>query len=158
MKPRALTPLFQLWSRHAAAQAPEGVLSYPAPASGNHAREAVFLALATALLTASAVVPLTAGIGWPWLRWPVVVILLFLGPHLVMGLISLVSGVVAGRRWHRGVVQDWSCLVGMTAYAAGQASAAGWVGSVCQAWLGFMGLNALIGLVGWALGMTDVSA
>ena len=147
MNSRALTPFFQWMARIPPPENREGVLDYPAPAPGNHSGEAVFLTVATVLLTATVVLPGTAGILSDWLRWPLVLILMFLLPHVAMATVSLASGVLAGSRWHRGVVQDWSCLLGMTVYAACRVAAEGWIGWVCQGWLLFMVLNGLLGLV-----------
>ena len=146
MTTRALTPFFQWTARCQGRGAPPEVLCYPAPVPGNHAGEAVFLAVATALLTATVVVPVTAGLPSGWLRWPLAMVLLFLLPHVVMALISLASGLLAGTRWHRGVVQDWSCLMVMTAYAAWGGTGTGWTGWICQAWLAFMAVNAVMAL------------
>ena len=146
MTTRAVTPFFQWAARRQGRAAPPEVLCYPAPVPGNHAGEAVFLAVATALLTATGVVPVTAGLPSGWLRWPLGLVLLFLLPHVVMALISLVSGLIAGTRWHRGVVHDWSCLIVMTAYAAWCGTGTGWTWWICQAWLAFMAVNAVMAL------------
>ena len=148
MSARALTPVFQ-WLAHRKANPPAaGVDTYPAPAAGNHPAEAVFLAISTALLTATAVISLTASIPWTWLRWPVNLVLLFILPHVVMALVSLISARIAGTRWHRGVVQDWCCLATMTLYAAARSTAVGWTAWVCYTWLIFMILNGLLALRG----------
>ena len=150
MTSRALTPVFQWLGRRTARPAAPGVTCYPAPVCGNHAGEAVFLAVATAVLAATAVVPMTAGLPSAWLRWPLALVLLFLLPHLVMALVSLPGARIAGTRWHRGVVQDWSCLAVMTGYAACRITATGWIGWVCLSWLAFMLLNVFMALAGLA--------
>ena len=141
MTARPLTPVFRWLARRRARPAPPGVICYAAPAPGNHAGEAVCLAVATCLLTASAVVPATAGVASAWLRWPLVTVLLFLVPHGVMGLVALGSGWIAGKHRHRGVVQDWCCLAVMTGYAAWGVMGTGWESWICQGWLGFVALN-----------------
>ena len=147
MKSRALTPVFQWIARRAGPTDRAGILSYSAPVAGNHAGEAVFLAISTALLTATAVASITAGMCPAWLRWSVGLILLFLLPHVVMALVSLASSRIAGTRWHRGLVQDWSCLLAMTGYAAWRCASTNWTGRICQAWLAFMAANATVALV-----------
>lgn len=150
MNPRALTPFFRSVERWFPPAVPPGIELEAALASGSHAGEMWFLATATALLTATAVVPATAGLGSAWLRVPVAGVLLFMVPHFIMGLIALVSPWFAGPRLKREAAQDWCCLAFMTGYAAWKAAgpASGWIAAVCQGWLGFVALNAVFWLVG----------
>lgn len=154
MTPRALTPFFRCLEKRPCHPLPPGIEFYPAKNSGNHVGESHFLALATALLAATALVPATAGIGQPWLRWPLTGVLLFLAPHLLMTALSWVGGWISGKIRHRGGVQDWTCLAAMTVYAAWRgtgvvaAPGSGWEARICQGWLVFVGLNLLLWLAG----------
>ena len=146
MTPRALTPLFRCLERWFPAGLPQGVSPYPAPVSGNHSGEAWFLTIATILLTGTWAVPVTVGIPALWLRLPLIALILFFLPHLIMALIALVSPWFAGKCGSREMAQDWVCLIFMTIYAAAQCRGGGWVSWVCASWLSFSVLNLLLWL------------
>ncbi|MDB6071332.1 MAG: hypothetical protein JWL81_2503 [Verrucomicrobiales bacterium] len=152
MTPRALTPLFRCLEKRPCRPPPPEIEFYPAKNSGNHVGESHFLALATALLAATALVPATAGIAHAWLRWPLTALLIFLVPHLLMTALSWIGGWISGKVRHRGTVQDWTCLAAMTGYAAwrgtGAGAGVGWEAWVCQGWLIFAGLNLLLWMAG----------
>lgn len=148
MTPRALTPFFRCLEKRTRRARPPGIESHPARQPGNHAGEAFFLALATALLTAAAIVPVTAGVATGWLRWPLAAVLIFLVPHLLMTALSWVGGWLIGKDRHRGPVQDWTCLAAMTVYAAWRGAGQGWEARICQGWLIFAALNVLLWLAG----------
>src|SRR6478735_6579754 len=126
MNPRAFTPCFRWWERRFPRPSPAGILAYPAPASGNHAGEAAFLAVATGLLTATWAIPATAPLTSLLLRVPALALLLFVVPQLLMAAVSLVSPWLAGPRFPREAAQDWSCLALMTLYAALRCRDSGW--------------------------------
>lgn len=145
MNPRAITPFFRCWERCFPRPIPPGIQEYPAPAPGNHAGEAAFLALAAGLLTATWAVPATSALTSLALRGPVVLLLVFILPQLLMAAVSFVSIGLAGRRFPPEAVQDWSCLGLMTLYAALRSmEAAGWQAALCQGWLAFAALNLLL--------------
>ena len=147
MTPRAFTPFFRCLERWLPAPVPPEGKVHPAPAPGNHAGEMWFLATATLLLTATAAIPGTAFLTSWWLRIPAIAGLLFLAPQIIMGFISIVSPWLSGPRLSREAAQDWSCLAAMTVYAAWRAMGAGWEAVICQAWLVFAVLNAVLALV-----------
>ena len=80
--------------------------------------------------------PLAAG-------WGALVVagLLFLLPHLVMGLVSLLLPRMEADPARRTQAQDWGCLAAMTLYAGGRSSDGGWESLVCRIWLGFVLCN-----------------
>lgn len=144
MTPRAFTPLFRWWEHRFPRKSRPGFQDYPAPASGNHAGEATFLALATGLLTATWAIPATASLTSLLLRAPAVALLLFVVPQLLMAAVSLVSPWLAGPQLSREAAQDWSCLALMTVYAAPGSMGSGWQAGICQGWLVFVALNVLL--------------
>ena len=144
MKPRALTPLFRCAESWFPPTTPEGLVPYPAPASGNHSGEALFLAFATLLLTASWAIPASSFLSSFWLRGPVIAVCLFLIPQVAMALTALVSPWLAGQHFSREAAQDWCCLAIMTAWAATHFNGDGWGSTVCKAWLFFAGLNLIV--------------
>ena len=115
-----------------------------APASGNHAGEAGFLALATGLLTSTWAVPATSSLTSNWARLPAVAVLLFIVPQLIMAVISLVSPFLASPRFPREAAQDWSCLGVMTGWALYRSPGPGWEAWTCKGWLAFAALNAVL--------------
>jgi hypothetical protein len=141
MTSRAITPVFRWLASFAARPAAAGVQVYATTTPGNLEAEATFLALAVFSLTATGVIPLTETISPVVLRWLVVAGLLFLLPHLVMGLISLLIPRMEADPARRTQAQDWGCLAAMTLYAGGRSSDAGWESLVCQIWLGFVLCN-----------------
>ena len=141
MKPRAITPLFRWIGGPGAGPAGSGMEIYPAPVSGSHSGEAWFLALGVFALTATLVVPWTAGITHGWVRWPLVGVLLFILPQLAMAAVSLVLPRMPDQPGRRESAQGWGCLAAMTLYAAAGSSGDGWEVLVCRLWLGFVLLN-----------------
>lgn len=144
MTQRALTPLFRCLERWFPSASPKGVILYPAPLSGNHTGEARFLATATAMLTATWAVPVTSGIPSLWFRLPLIALMLFLLPHLVMAILALVSSWFAGKHRSREISQDWGCLIFMTFYAASQCQDGGWVSLICLGWLSVAVVNLML--------------
>jgi hypothetical protein len=143
MTPRALTPLFRCLGRWSNPRPPENVSAYPAASPGNDPAEARFLALGTLFLTATWAIPATAAIASLWLRLPLIGLLLFIVPHLIMGLVALLSPWLASPRLSRESAQDWACLAVMTAWAAYRSAGGGWEAHICQGWLVFAALNLL---------------
>ena len=141
MKSRALTPFFRWLAGRAGRPFAAGDQVFPSATAGNHAGEAGFLALAVFSLTATGVVPLTMGISPSLLRWPVMAVLLFLIPHVVMGVVSLFIPRMNGQATRRVVLQDYGCLMAMTLYAGLRIKGAGWETIVCWIWLGFVACN-----------------
>ena len=144
MTSRAITPVFRWFASLTARPAAVGAQTYATTTPGNHAGEAAFLACAVFSLTATGVIPLTESISPAVLRWLVVAGLLFLLPHLVMGLVSLLLPRMDADPARRTQAQDWGCLAAMTLYAvyAGWRSFdAGWESLVCRIWVGFVLCN-----------------
>ncbi len=135
---RPITPLFRWLAARAAPPAATGGQSYATTTPGNHAGESAFLALAVFSLTATGAIPLTEGITPAMLRWLTVAGLLFLLPHLVMGLVSLLLPRMELNPARRTQAQDWGCLAAMTLYAGGHRFAASGESLACQIWLGFV--------------------
>ncbi|MES2468473.1 MAG: hypothetical protein V4675_14290 [Verrucomicrobiota bacterium] len=141
MTSRAITPVFRWLASSTARPAPAGAQTYATTTPGNHAGEAAFLAFAVFSLTATGVIPLTENISPAVLRWLVVAGLLFLLPHLVMGLVSLLLPRMEADPARRTQAQDWGCLAAMTLYAGWRSFDAGWESLVCRIWLGFVLCN-----------------
>ena len=141
MTSRAITPVFRWLASSMTRPAPAGAQTYATTTPGNHAGEAAFLALAVFSLTATGVIPLTENISPAGLRWLVVAGLLFLLPHLVMGLVSLLLPRMEADPARRTQAQDWGCLAAMTLYAGWRSFDAGWESLVCRIWLGFVLCN-----------------
>ena len=141
MKSRALTPFFRWLADRAGRPFAAGDQVFPSATAGNHAGEAGFLALAVFSLTATGVVPLTMGISPSLLRWPVMAVLLFLIPHVVMGVVSLLIPRMNSHPTRRVVLQDYGSLMAMTLYAGLRITGAGWETTVCWLWLGFAAFN-----------------
>jgi hypothetical protein len=141
MTSRAITPVFRWFASSTARPAAADEPTYATATPGNHAGEAGFLALAVFSLTATGVIPLTETISPAVLRWVVGAGLLFLLPHLVMGLVSLRLPRMEADPARRTEAQDWGCLAAMTLYAGWRSLDAGWESLVCQIWLGFVLCN-----------------
>lgn len=141
MTSRAITPVFRRLAACTARPATAGEQTFATATPGNHAGEAAFLALAVFSLTATGVIPLTETIAPAVLRWLVVAGLLFLLPHLVMGLVSLLLPRMETDPARRSGAQDWGCLAAMTLYAGWRSFDVGWESLVCRIWLGFVLCN-----------------
>ena len=141
MTSRPITPFFRWLASCTARPAAAGAQTYSTATPGNHAGEAAFLALAVFSLTATGVIPLTENISPAVLRWLVVAGLLFLLPHLVMGLVSLLLPRMEADPARRTQAEDWGCLAAMTLYAGWRSFDAGWESLVCWIWLGFVLCN-----------------
>ncbi len=141
MTPRPITPFFRWLAACRARPAAADEQTYSTATPGNHAGEAAFLALAVFSLTAIGVIPLTETIAPAVLRWLVVAGLLFLLPHLVMGLVSLLLPRMETDPARRTQAQDWGCLAAMTLYAGWRGFDSGWESLVCRIWLGFVLCN-----------------
>ncbi len=141
MTSRAITPVFRWLAAYTARPAAADEQTYSTATPGNHAGEAAFLALAVFSLTATGVIPLTENIAPAILRWLVVAGLLFLLPHLVMGLVSLLLPRMEADPARRTQAQDWGCLAAMTLYAGWRSFDAGWESLACRIWLGFVLCN-----------------
>ena len=141
MSLRPITPVFRRLAGGVSGPSATDGQTYATATPGNHAGEAAFLALAVFGLTATWVIPLTDNIIPALLRWLVVAGLLFLVPHLVMALVSLLLPRLESDPARRTQAQDWGCLGAMTLYAAARSFDSGWESLICRIWLGFMVCN-----------------
>lgn len=151
MTSRPITPVFRwLAARSTGPAAADASSSFATTTPGNHAGEAAFLAVAVFSLTATGVIPLTETISPAILRWLTGAGLLFLLPHLIMGMVSLLLFRVTADPARRTEAQDWGCLAAMTLYAGWRGFEVGWESVVCRIWLGFVLCNLPFLLREWS--------
>ena len=145
MKQRALTPIFQGWDAIQAARRPAPTaLHFPGNVPGYHPAEALFIATFIFALTTQAMLAFTENIQSWVIRGPLLAVLIFMVPHMVMALLVPISAAITGRSRHPGLCQDWTCLAALSLAAAWSWIHGGWGAWVGAAWLVFVALNVVV--------------